>query len=138
MRERGRSALSRGDLDGAVEALCLAAAQTHVTEQDYASVLTPLAKALGRRGDARGALTVLAYLSASNAEPAFARAGELLVAVPPVDRARVHAAQGRMADVAREMENASLPAGAAIFRAASAKSGAAALGMKAPYAFYYT
>jgi HEAT repeat protein len=116
LRERGRSALSRGDFDGAADALLLAAAQTHVSEQDYASVLTPLANALARRGDARGALTVLAYLAAANAEVAWRRANDVLPGVPPIDRARVHAAQGRMADAAREMENASLPAGAAIFR----------------------
>ncbi len=115
-RERGRSALARGDVDGAIEALVLAAAQTHVSEQDYASVLMPLARAFGRRGDMRSALTVLAYLSAGNAEAVWGRAQEIVSAVPPVDRARVHAAQGRMAEAAREMENASLPAGAAIYR----------------------
>ncbi len=120
LRERGRAALSRGDLDGAVDALLLAAAQTHVSEQDYVSVLTPLSRALARRGGGTlrglGALTVLAYLSAGNAEAAWARAQEVLAHVPPVDRARVLAAQGRMADAAREMEDAGLPASAAIFR----------------------
>jgi tetratricopeptide (TPR) repeat protein len=116
LRDRGKAALGRGDVDGAVEALSLAAQQTHVSEQDYASVLTLLAKALARRGDAREGLTVLAYLAGGNADAAWARAQELLPRVPPVDRARVQAAQARMADAAREMENAGMPAGAAIYR----------------------
>jgi hypothetical protein len=116
LRERGRSALARGDIDGAIDALLLAASQTHVSEQDYGSVLGPLAKAFARKGDGRSALTVHAYLAAANPEASWARAQELVGSVPPVDRARIHAAQSRMADAAREMENASLPAGAAIFR----------------------
>jgi tetratricopeptide (TPR) repeat protein len=115
LRDRARAAIARGDHDAAVGALLSAAAQTHVSEHDYIAVLRPLEDVLARRGDARGALTVVSYLAAS--DPAtWKRAAVLMPSVPPVDRARVLAAQGLMADGAREMEDAGLVAAAAILR----------------------
>jgi tetratricopeptide (TPR) repeat protein len=115
LRDRARAAVLRGDLETAASSLLAAAAQTHVAEHDYAAVLRPLEDVLGRRGDARGALTVLSYLA--SADPAaWKRAEALSQHVPPVDRARVLAAQGRMADAAREMENAGLVAAAAVYQ----------------------
>ena len=115
LRDRARAAMARGDLDAAVTALTSAATQTHVSERDYVAVLRPLEEALVKRGDARGALTVLAYLASGDAA-AWKRAMALLPHVPPVDRARVLAAQGRMADAAHEMEDAGQVAAAAILR----------------------
>ncbi len=115
LRDRARAAASRGDLDAASSALLAAASQTHVAEHDYAAVLRPLEDILARLGDARGAMTVIAYLASGDAG-AWRRAEGLAERVPPVDRARMLAAQGRMSDAAREMENAGLVAAAAIFR----------------------
>jgi hypothetical protein len=115
LRDRAKAATARGDLDTALAALLAAAAQTHVSEHDYIGVLRPLEETLAKRGDARGALTVLWYLAASDGS-AWKRAQALLPRVPPVDRARVFAAQGQMADAAREMEDAGLVAAAAIYR----------------------
>lgn len=124
LRDRARSAAARGDLDAAIGALLAAAGQTHVAEHDYAAVLRPLEDALGQRGDPRGALTVLAYL-ASGDPTAHQRAESLLRSVPPADRAPVLAAQGRMAEAAREMENAGKVAAAAIYREKAKDWGAA-------------
>ncbi|MGD0525970.1 MAG: HEAT repeat domain-containing protein [Polyangiaceae bacterium] len=115
LRDRAKAAIARGDLDAALTALLAAAAQTHVSEHDYLAVLRPLEEILARRGDARGALTVLCYLAATDAS-AWRRAPALMLKVPPVDRARVLAAQGQMAEAAREMEDAGLVAAAAICR----------------------
>ena len=131
LRERARSAAAKGDLDGAVNALLTAAAQTHVNEEDYVSILKPLEEVLVRRGDPRGALSVVWYLTWSDPK-SYKRAEALLAKVPPVDRARTLAAQAdslpvdqpnRAAAVAslmdraaREMENAGLVAAAAIYR----------------------
>ncbi len=115
LRDRARAAASRGDLETALGALLAAASQTHVAEHDYAAVLRPLEDLLARRGDARGALTVLGYLASSDAA-AWKRAETLARHAPPVDRARIVAAQGRMAEAAHEMENAGLVAAAAVFR----------------------
>jgi tetratricopeptide (TPR) repeat protein len=115
LRERARQAAARGDLDGAASALVAAASQTHIAEQDYVSILRPLAEVLTARGDARGALTVEWYL-ASDTATGWSRAEKLLPRVPPVDRARTLAAQGKMEPAAREMENAGLVAAAAIYR----------------------
>jgi tetratricopeptide (TPR) repeat protein len=115
LRDRARTAAARGDLEGAIAALLAAAGQTHVAEHEYAAVLRPLEEALGKRGDARGALTVLSYLASTEAA-AWKRAEALLPRAPPVDRAPVLAAQGRMTEAAREMENAGLVAAAAIYR----------------------
>src|SRR5579859_2820100 len=115
LRDRARAAVLRGDLETAASSLLAAAAQTHVAEHDYAAVLRPLEDVLGRRGDARGALTVLSYLASAD-RAAWKRAESLSRHVPHVDRARVLAAQGRMADAAREMENAGLVAAAAVFQ----------------------
>jgi hypothetical protein len=115
LRDRARAAASRGDLETAVTALLAAAGQTHVAEHDYVAILKPLEEVLAARGEARAALTVIGYL-ASNDPGAWRRAAPLLERVPPVDRARVLATQGQMAQAAREMENAGLVAAAAICR----------------------
>lgn len=115
LRERARAALQRGDLDDAAHSLVAAAAQTHVAEHDYLSVLSPLADVLLRRGDARSALTVWWYMALS-APDGWKRATALLANVPAVDRARTLAATGDFAGAAREMENAGLVAAAAIYR----------------------
>jgi tetratricopeptide (TPR) repeat protein len=115
LRDRARSAAARGDHETALTALLAAASQTHVDEHDYVAVLKPLEEVLGQRGDARGALTVLGY-EASSEPAAWRRAADLMGKVPPVDRARVLAAQGHMPEAAREMEDAGLVAAAAILR----------------------
>jgi tetratricopeptide (TPR) repeat protein len=115
LRDRARAAASRGDLDGAIDSLLAAAGQAHIAEHDHASVLRLLDDAFTKRGDARAALTVRAYLASCRAA-AFARTEELLPSVPPVDRAPVLAAQGRMAEAAREAEGAGRSAAAAIYR----------------------
>ncbi len=115
LRDRARAAAARGNLDDEIAALLAAAGQTHVAEHDYTAVLRHLEEALAKRGDTRGALNVLAYLA--SADPtAYKRAQALMPQVPPVDRAPVLAAQGRMADAARETENAGQVAAAAIYR----------------------
>jgi hypothetical protein len=115
LRERARSAAARGDLDGAISALVAAAAQTHVAERDYLSVLTPLAEGLSKQRDTRGALTVLAYIASIDSS-AWKRAEPLLPHVPPIDRAPILAAQGRMSDAAVEVEGAGRIGAAAIYR----------------------
>lgn len=115
LRERARVAASRGNLDEAANALVTAAQQTHVAEHDYVLVLRPLVEILERRGDLRSALTVEWYL-ALNDRAAMQRCYQKLPHVPPQDRARTLAAEERMADAAREMENAGLVAAAAIYR----------------------
>ena len=115
LRERARAALARGDLDDAANSLVSAAAQTHVAEHDYLSVLRPLAEVLARRSDHRSALTVVWYMAFSEND-GWKRAMSMLPGVPPVDRARTLAANNDMAGAAREMENAGLVAAAAIYR----------------------
>jgi tetratricopeptide (TPR) repeat protein len=115
LRDRARAAAARGDLDAAATALLAAAAQTHVAEHDYIAILKPLDEVLEKRGDPRGALTVVGYV-ASGDPAVWKRAQILAPLVPPVDRARVLAAQGRMAEAAREMEDAGLVAAAAVCR----------------------
>jgi hypothetical protein len=115
LRERARAALARGDLDEAANALVAAAAQTHVPEHDYVTILRPLVEVLTKRNDARSALTVLWYMAFSEAD-GWKRATAMLQAVPSVDRARTLAALGDMPGAAREMENAGLVAAAAIYR----------------------
>ncbi len=115
LRERARVAMSRNALDEAANTLVLAAMQTHVAEQDYLTVLRPLADTLARRGDPRSALTVMWYLARSDAD-GWRRASALLPGVPPIDRARTLAAMGDMVGAAREMENAGVIAAAAIYR----------------------
>ena len=115
LRERARAALSRGDLDDAANSLVSAAAQTHVAEHDYLSVLRPLAEVLSRRNDHRSALTVAWYMAFSEND-GWKRAMSMLPGVASVDRARTLAATGDMAGAAREMENAGLVAAAAIYR----------------------
>jgi hypothetical protein len=115
LRERARIAAARGDLEGAAAALWTAAGQTHAEESEYRQVLRQLEDVLVRRGDARGALTVVAYVASSDPS-AWARAQPLMSLVPPVDRAIVTAARGHLADAAREMEDAGRIAAAAIHR----------------------
>src|SRR5579863_7793929 len=115
LRERARVLASRNDLDGAATALWSAAAQTHVPEREYVAVLRQFEDILSRRGDARGALTVIAYL-ASSQPSAWTRSRVLLPMVPPVDRAMAAAAQGHLGEAAREMESAGRVAAAAIYR----------------------
>jgi hypothetical protein len=115
LRDRAKAATARGDLDTALSALLSAAAQTHVSEHDYIAILRPLEETLARRGNPRGALTVICYLAATD-QAAWKRAPALMAEVPPVDRARVLAAQGQMTEAAREMEDAGLVAAAAICR----------------------
>ena len=115
LRDRAKAATARGDLDTALSALLSAAAQTHVSEHDYIAILRPLEETLARRGNPRGALTVICYLAATD-QAAWKRTPALMAEVPPVDRARVLAAQGQMTEAAREMEDAGLVAAAAICR----------------------
>lgn len=124
LRDRAKAAAARGDLDTALGALLSAAAQTHVSEHDYIAVLRPLEETLVKRGNLRGALTVVSYLAATDPN-AWKRAQPLLPHVPHVDRARVLAAQGQMAEAAREMEDAGLVAAAAICRERAKDWGAA-------------
>src|SRR5882672_9018158 len=113
LRERARIAAAQGDLETAIGALRSAALQTHLDEDEYVALLRPLEDMLARRGDARGALTVLSYLASVDAS-AWKRAHALLPLVPPVDRARALAAQGRVSEAAREMESAGLAAASAV------------------------
>jgi hypothetical protein len=115
LRGRAHAAVVRGDLDGAIDALLAAAAQTHVSGHEYSAVLQALEEALTKRGDARRALNVLGYLGSVDST-AYKRAEALLPHVPHVDRALVLAAQGRMAEAAREMESVGQIAAAAIYR----------------------
>jgi hypothetical protein len=115
LRERARVAAARGDLDGASMALWAAAGQTHADEHEYLLVLRQLEEVLTRRGDVRGALTVVAYVG-SDDPGAWVRAYPLLPHVPAVDRALVAAAQGHLAEAARELEGDGRIAAAAIHR----------------------
>jgi tetratricopeptide (TPR) repeat protein len=115
LRDRARAASARGDLDGALSSLLAAAALTHVAEHDYVAILKPLEELFIKRGETRAALTVFWYL-ASGDPSIWKRAEPLVTKVPPADRARVFAAQGRMSEAAREMEDAGQVAAAAIFR----------------------
>jgi hypothetical protein len=115
LRDRARAAMARGDLDTALSALLSGAAQTHVSEHDYMGILRPLEETLARADNPRGALTIVCYLAATDAG-AWKRARPLMAHVPPIDRARVLAAQGQMAEAAREMEDGGLVAAAAICR----------------------
>ena len=105
LRARARRAIDRGDLDEADALLLEAATETHVDEQDYASVLEPLAVVRERRGDARGALAVRWYL-ARRGVPSWDDCLALLPRVAGEDRGRTLAAMGKPGDAAREMEAA--------------------------------
>jgi hypothetical protein len=98
--------------------LLAAAEQIHVAERAYLRILRPLEEALTRAGNPRGALTIVGY-EATSKPAAWQRAGPLLAKLPPADRARAAAAQGRTAEAAREMEEAGRLAAAAIFREAA-------------------
>jgi HEAT repeat protein len=124
VRQRAQSAVARGDLGAAAAALLDAAGRAHVGEHEYRAVLGPLEEVYVRQGEARAALTLIAYVGTSDAT-AWKRAAPLLHLVPAVDRAMAAAAQGHMADAAREMENAGRVAAAAIFRERAGDWGAA-------------
>jgi len=115
LRDDARTALDHGRLDEAEAKLLLAAAETHVAESDYVSVLVPLAQILRQRGAPRAALTVLWYLASHDASY-WNDCAALLESVPHVDRGRTLLAMGRGAEAAREMEDAGLVATAAIYR----------------------
>jgi hypothetical protein len=115
LRDQARTAAAHGDVEGAIAALTAAAGHTYIAEHDYTAVLRLLEQAFLRRADGRSALTVLAYLASVDAA-VYGRANALLPEVPPADRAPVLAAQGRMAEAAREMEEAGQVAAAAIYR----------------------
>ncbi|MFO0663022.1 MAG: HEAT repeat domain-containing protein [Polyangiaceae bacterium] len=115
LRERARGAIARNALDEAANSLVLAAMQTHVPENDYQTVLRPLADVLVRRGDPRSSLTVQWYMARTDPS-GWQRAVGLFPQVPHVDRARTYAAMGEMDNAAREMEAAGVIAAAAIFR----------------------
>jgi hypothetical protein len=115
LRERARAAVEQGDYADAILSLLAAAGHTYWAEHDYATILKPLEQAFLKTDQPRSALTVLAYL-ASNDSSAMARATGLLPRVPPAERAPVLASQGRMADAAREMEEAGQIAAAAVYR----------------------
>jgi tetratricopeptide (TPR) repeat protein len=114
-RAQARRAVDQGRLDEAEAILRGAAEETHVGEQDYASILAPLAQILERRGDLQGSLSVLWCMASSDAA-VWAQCKALLPKVPPADRARTLAATGDLAGAAREMEAAGRVAAAAIYR----------------------
>lgn len=130
LRDRARAAASRGDFDTAVTALVAAASQTHVAEHEYLGILKLLEEVYGQRGEARAALTLVGYVAAG--DPAgWRRAAPWMSRVPPQDRARVLAAQGKMREASEEMEAAGCLAGAAIHREkAKDWTGARALWMR--------
>ena len=115
LRATARRAIDQGRFEEATNALLAAAEETHVAENDYASILSPLAELLARHGDVRGSLTVLWYLAAR--DPAlWEECVRRLPSVPPVDRARTLAAMGKLGEAAREMEDGGHVATAAILR----------------------
>ena len=112
---RARSALVEGRANEAVSALMDAARHTHVAEQDYAPVARLLGDALEMLGDARGALTAR-WCVAMNDDGAWGSARKLDDRVPAADRARTLWATGDAVNAALAMEDAGLPAAAAIYR----------------------
>ena len=115
LRSRARRAVEQGRYDEAEAALLAAAAETHVADEDYLTILAPLAELMARRGNARGALTVRWYLAGRDPS-GWDACVTLLPQVPAVDRARTLAAIGRLDEAAREMESAGQLATAAIYR----------------------
>jgi len=113
LREQALASAGRGDLQSAANLLVQAAAQTHVAERDYASVLRLLVDVLTKLRDYRSALTVLWYLAPTEGwQPSLA----LLPQVPPIDRGRTLAQAGQTAAAATEMETAGMVAQAAILK----------------------
>jgi HEAT repeat protein len=115
LRERARIAIAREDHDAAVESLRSAASRTETPERDYVALLLPLADALAKTNDPRGALTVIAYV-ASTDPGRWGDATALLPDVMPIDRARVLAATGHADAAAREAEASGSVASAAFFQ----------------------
>jgi hypothetical protein len=114
LRDEGRSHLARGDHEQAVNALVEAAAHVLIAESEYAQVLRLLVDALQKRGDMRGALSVLWYLSKGDAQSANL-AAQTTTQVPAEDRARTKALLGDMRGAAAEMESVGKLASAAVF-----------------------
>ncbi len=115
LTSRARSALAQKRAGDAMVDLREAARHTHVAEQDYAPVARLLGDALEMLGDTRGALTARWCVAVNDAN-GWASARRLDGRVPPVDRARTLWALGDPLGAAQAMEEASLPAAAAIFR----------------------
>ena len=115
LTHRARAALAEGRAGDALVELREAARHTHVAEQDYAPVTRMLGDAMEMLGDARGALTAR-WCVAMNDNAAWASARRLDARVPPVDRARTLLATGDALGAAQAMEEAGLPAAAAIYR----------------------
>ncbi len=115
LHARAEASIARGRTEEAMASLMAATAHTHASEHDYLAVLRSLEETLLKQGDARAALTVSAYL-AGHDESAWARTHAILAHVPPVDRAMAAAAQGKLSDAAREMENAQRFGAAAVLR----------------------
>lgn len=115
LREQARQALRRGDSASALNALTLAAAQTHLAENDYVSVLNLLGEALMSVGDHRGALTVAYYFLRSDPSR-LSHVMKAATNVLPSDRARALAAFGDTKGAAREAERGQLLAASAIYR----------------------
>lgn len=115
LRNQAHQALRSGDLESATNALMLAAAQTHLAESEYVSVLQLLGETLQRRGDHRGALSVAYYFL--RADPSrLSHALQAASKVTPGDRARAMAAFGDTKGAAREAERGQMLAASAIYR----------------------
>ncbi|WP_437659989.1 HEAT repeat domain-containing protein [Sorangium sp. So ce1182] len=121
LRDEARSALARGDLSRARDALFSALQHTIAREEDYVAMTDELRDVLVRLGDHRSALTVAWYAGSEHSQR------PLITHVPPIDRARTMLAwaereqdperQKRLyARAADEYEAAGLVAQAAIAR----------------------
>jgi hypothetical protein len=115
LRAEARRAIDQGRPEQAEASLLAAAGETHVADDDYVTVLEPLADLMARRGDVRGALTIRWYLAGREQAP-FSGCLPLLPHVSPADRGRTLAAMGNLSEAAREMESAGQLAAAAIYR----------------------
>jgi hypothetical protein len=124
LTSRARQAIARRQPDQAVADLYEAARFTHVGEDDYAPAIRLLCTALGMVGDPRGALTACWYLGVRD-PTAWSEADALGASVPASDRARTMGARGDRAGAARAMEDAGLPATAAIYAESARDHGAA-------------
>jgi HEAT repeat protein len=114
LRTKARLALAAQDVESGLAYLSEAAGHIHVAEHDYLPIVRMLGEGLAARGDARAALTARWCLAMSDAS-AWPLAQKLDDQVPPVDRARTRAARGDYGGAARQMEDAGLPAAAAIY-----------------------
>ncbi len=97
LRDEARSALSRGDLVRARDALWGALQHTIAREEDYVAMTGELRDVLSRMGDHRGALTASWYAGTEQSQR------PLVSHVPPIDRARTLLAWAdREADAERQ------------------------------------